>query len=204
MGIDISFLKDETIKLMTEEFLVKYHPEGFIPVPIEEIVEFKLGLDIFPIPNLQKELNIDGCIALHISTIFVDQFVLENYINRYRFTLAHELAHLLLHKEVLEECQATSSEKVLEFIRSIPEGIHSRMEFQANAFAGLVLVPTNHLELAILEAISMIPKELKKEKHGPEILNYLSKYIGDKKFQVSAEVIKIRIKNEPQLKKLFE
>jgi hypothetical protein len=203
VGSEVPYLEYEVIKSMAEEFLSKYHPEGFIPVPIQAIVEFEFGLDIFPIPNLKNLLDIEGCIAFNIRTIFVDQSVLDKIAKRYRFTLAHELAHFVLHREVLKECEAKSSEKVLEFIRNISEGTQSRMEYQAYAFAGLVLVPTDHLELAILEAISMVPKELKREKCGPEILEYISQYIGDK-FQVSGQVIKKRIESEPHLKKHFE
>ena len=200
MGIEVPILEYEAIKSKAEEFLSEYHPEGVIPVPIEKIVEFEFELEIFPIPNFRKEQNIDGCLAFHISTIYVDQYILENWINRYRFTLAHELAHFILHKEVLKECKAKSSEKVLEFIRSIPEGIHSLMEFQAYDFAGLVLVPTGHLERSIPEALSLVPKNLKKDRY---VLEYISQYIGDK-FQVSGQVIKKRIEKEPHLKKHFE
>ena len=203
MGIEVPYLEYEATESKAEKFLSEYHPEGFIPVPIEEIVEFKFGLDIVPIPSLQNQLDIDGCSAFHVSTIYVDQYVLENVQNRYRFTLAHEVAHFILHEEVLKGCEAKSSEKVLEFIRSIPEGIHTRMEIQANNFAGLVLVPTDHLELAIFEAISMVPENLKSRKYSSEILEYISAYIG-RKFQVSDQVIKKRIEYEPHLKKLFE
>lgn len=202
MGIEVPFLTYEAIKSRAEKFLSEYHPEGNIPVPIEEIIELGLELDIFPIPNLQNVLDTVGCSAYRISTIFVDQFVFENRINRYRFTLAHEMAHFIIHETVLKECGAESSEEVMEFIRSIPEGSHSRMEYQAYAFAGLVLVPTQNLELAIFEAVSKLPTNFKLTRYVPEILEYISKFIGDK-FQVSADVIKKRIENESHLKKYF-
>ena len=203
MGIEVPFLSYEEIKSIAEKFLSEYHPEGSIPVPIEEIIELSLELDIFPIPNLQNILDTVGCSAYRISTIFIDQFVFEKRINRYRFTLAHETAHFIIHEMVLKECGAESSKEVMEFIRSIPEGSHSRMEYQAYAFAGLVLVPTQNLELAIFEALSKLPKNLELTRYAPEILEYISKFIGDK-FQVSADVIKKRIENESRLKKYFD
>jgi hypothetical protein len=47
---------------MSEQFLREFHPEGSIPVPIEEIAEIKCGLDIIPLPGLRDLLEIDGFI----------------------------------------------------------------------------------------------------------------------------------------------
>jgi hypothetical protein len=39
---------------IAEHFLVEYHPDGSIPVPVEEIIEFQLGLNIIPMPGLRR------------------------------------------------------------------------------------------------------------------------------------------------------
>ena len=41
----------------------EFHAEGTIPTPIEEIAEFKCGLDIIPVPGLRDLLEIDGFIS---------------------------------------------------------------------------------------------------------------------------------------------
>ena len=50
--IEAPFLGYEDVGKKAAEFLRKYHPTLELPVPIEKIVEFSLGLDIVPMPNL--------------------------------------------------------------------------------------------------------------------------------------------------------
>ena len=37
--LEVPFLKPEVIKDQAEAFLNQYHPSGFMPIPIEEIIE---------------------------------------------------------------------------------------------------------------------------------------------------------------------
>ena len=48
------------------EFLRKHNPEDKIPVPIEEIAEISLGLDIIPIPGLQRAFEVEGSLTLGV------------------------------------------------------------------------------------------------------------------------------------------
>lgn len=203
MDVEVSWLSYEEVKIKANQFLDKYHPTGSVPVPIEEIVEFELEMDIFPLPNFRQINDADGGTAIQISTIFIDEDIADNWPNRYRFTLAHEAGHLILHNLFLDQYQVTSSKDVINLTRSIPEGVHSRMEFQAHDFAGLILVSTPQLELAIFEMLKQLPDTLKISKHGSEIIEYGSKFIGNK-FEVSSQVIQKRIQKEPHLAKLFE
>jgi len=76
---------------------MRLNPTRVIPVPIEEIAEFKLGVNIIPIPNLQKTFEVEGFISSDLQNIYVDQFILYERPTRYRFTLAHEIGHIFLH-----------------------------------------------------------------------------------------------------------
>ena len=58
----------EKINERAESFLESYHSSDEIPIPIEEIIEFKLKMDIIPIPGLKEalrrdNLDIDGFIS---------------------------------------------------------------------------------------------------------------------------------------------
>lgn len=55
--MQIEYRSDESIKESTQEFLRRYHPDDTIPVPIEEIIEFDLGLDIIPVPGLSRDTS---------------------------------------------------------------------------------------------------------------------------------------------------
>jgi hypothetical protein len=57
-------------------------------VDIETIVEFELGLNIFPFPNLQTTFDIEGFISGDLTVIYVDEFIYHQRPARYRFTLA--------------------------------------------------------------------------------------------------------------------
>jgi hypothetical protein len=78
------------------DFLRTYHPAGTIPVPIEEIVEFRYRMDIIPVPGLQDAFEVDGFISSDLKAITVDASMQKHRQGRYRFTLAHELAHAVL------------------------------------------------------------------------------------------------------------
>jgi hypothetical protein len=127
------------------EFLRKHNPEDQIPVPIEEIAESGLGLDIIPIPGLQRAIEIDGFVSSDLSAITVDQFVLENRLARYRFTLAHEIAHLYLHRGIFEQLRFSTIAEWKNFQLQVDAGDYSWLEWQAYSFAGLALVPPEHL-----------------------------------------------------------
>ncbi len=57
------FLKPERLEDIAREFLEKYHPSLESPVPIEEIADFDLVLDIIPFPDLRQNWDVDGFLA---------------------------------------------------------------------------------------------------------------------------------------------
>lgn len=95
-----SFLSYDDLRRRAGDFLRTHHPAGEIPVPIEEIVEFHLGMDIIPVSGLHDAFEADGDIAGDLKSITVDVFVFRRRPTRYRFTLAHEVAHAVLHRRI--------------------------------------------------------------------------------------------------------
>ena len=49
------WLTYDELRVASEEILAQYHPEGTIPIPIEEIVEFGLSMDVIPMDGLKDE-----------------------------------------------------------------------------------------------------------------------------------------------------
>ena len=75
-------LSYEDINDCAEEFLKKHQADVTLPVPIEEIIEFNLRLDIIPFPNLLNNFDIDGFISGDLSCIYVDEFIFQlNFTN---------------------------------------------------------------------------------------------------------------------------
>ena len=141
----VPHLSYEQIRLQADNFLAQYNQSQKIPVPIEEIVEFSLGLNIIPLPGLQKAYETVAFISSDFKSIYVDKFVLENRERRYRFSLAHEVGHFWLHKECLSAFTFNSIEEWKRFECDIDDESNGWLEFQAYSFGGLVLVPRKPL-----------------------------------------------------------
>jgi len=135
-------LSYEAIRKRADEFLARHHPTGEIPVPIEEIVDLKLRMDIIPIPGLRFSHDIDGFTSSDLKAISVDDQAASNYPCRYRFTLAHELGHVVLHAPLYEEHSFSAISEWKDFVAGIPEVEYGWLEYQANAFAAWYSFPT--------------------------------------------------------------
>lgn len=199
------------INAHAERFLKKYHPSHSIPVPIEHIAEFKLGMDIIPVPGLKDVLgkegfDIDGFISSDFSSISVDAYVYEKYETRYRFTLAHEISHKLLHINIYEQCEFSNVNEWISTVRAIPQETIDRAEWQARELAGLILVPKAILADEFNREADAIFSVYSKD--HPQIVQYADEinYLGfimdvtihslAKKFIVSDDTIRIRLERD--------
>ena len=75
--ITAPILSYDDINKQAEDFLREYKRNEILPVDIEAIAEFDLGLNIFPFPNLQQTFDIDGFISGNLNVIYVDEFIIE-------------------------------------------------------------------------------------------------------------------------------
>src|SRR2546430_809327 len=108
MAYKAPYLPYDDLRRKAQAFLEKHNPHGTIPVAIEAIVEFDFGIDIVPTPGLQEAFEIVGYISKDLRSIYVDQYVFEHREKRYRFSLAHELAHRILHADLFEQLSFSS------------------------------------------------------------------------------------------------
>lgn len=156
------------LRRFAEHYLAQVHPDGTIPVPIEEIVDLQLQVDVVPM-ELLRDWGVDAFTSHDRRTIYVDRGVYGHRSpNRLRFSLAHELSHILLHEKVFEAATFTDVQGWRNFIESIPAEQYGWIEYQAYALAGLLLVPSPALE----EQFAVIAAEL--EKHGFDVQNLTS------------------------------
>ncbi|MBI2478779.1 MAG: hypothetical protein HYV60_09140, partial [Planctomycetia bacterium] len=58
--IKAPILSYDDLRRRADEFLTEHNPSRTVPVPIEEIIEFELGMDIVPTPGLHQFLEVDG------------------------------------------------------------------------------------------------------------------------------------------------
>lgn len=198
--LDIQYLPYKQISQRAEEFLLRYHPSRQLPIPIEEIVEFKLGVDIVPVPNLQRDFEIEGFTSSDLETVYVDQFILSERPARYRFTLAHEVGHIILHKKIFREINISSIKSWKNFVELVDPQDYSALEFQGYAFGGLILVPSPDLKKLMERNLPMIKHLIRISKarniDRNQYLDYAKEKLAQELapiFDVSTEVIVKRI-----------
>lgn len=141
----IKFLSPQDIEDAAESFLKKHHPARSLSIPIEEILDLKLGINIIPIPGLFNLHSIDAFLSSDLTGLYIDHDHLEYRYSRARYSLAHEAGHLTLHGRYLAELKMDSLETWKEIVLGKGTG-HAMMETQANMFAGFLLMPKDHLE----------------------------------------------------------
>lgn len=192
----------ENITNLAEKFLDE-HGVDSIPVDIEWIVESKYKINIIPTPGLRQDISADGFITCDCMSIYVDEELQTRYGTRYRFTLAHEMGHRYIHGDELAQCRFHSIDEWKRFMNGIDSKTYGRMEFQANSFAGLVLVPTWHLSHQFDEMLESAEESIRRAKTAgysrsaylPRVENFIAERLGPV-FEVSSEVIKRRIDAE--------
>lgn len=184
----------DDIRKKANEFLGEYNKTNSVPVPIEEIIEFKFGINIVPALGLQRDFGVEGFTSSDMKNIYVDEIVYGNIVTRYRFTLAHEIGHCYLHHSLYSSQVFTSSYQWKEFIQSFQDSDRGWLEFQANSFAGLILVPQELLLEHTAECIKKIDEEgIQLKAHWDYAWEQIYDYLGKEIFNVSAEVISRRI-----------
>lgn len=188
-------LSYEKIRAIASEFLAKYHSTGSIPVPIEHIIELQLEVDIVPYPRLRKDFDAEGMLSNDMATIYVDDYVMNKHENRYRFTLAHEIGHRILHRELYEQTSFSTPDEWISVQDSIDSNEYGWFEWQAYAFAGLTLVPIDQLIDQYRKAVDWAESEGYRFQRTVPI-EQVNGYIGvilAKIFHVSESVISKRL-----------
>ena len=126
----------------------------------------------------------------------MDEFVYYKRPNRYRFSLAHELSHRLIHADIFKQLKFKTIAEWRAAIESIPTDQYSWVEWQAYCLAGLVLVPSRELETAYDEANrSAWDAGVSLKDADEEIQKPVFASIGEK-FGVSWEVVRKRLQKE--------
>lgn len=195
------WIEKEDLWQQVEEIRAQYWPEGTVPVDIETIVEFRLKLDIEPIHDLQSQLDMDAYLKVDRSGIVVDYdcYMNSKFANRMRFSFAHEVGHYFLHSNLYAQLDIKTPEDWKEFTNNLPESEYGNFEWQANEFAGRLLVPYDMLKSEVGKVYEIIQKD-------PDLRDYLKRDQDAvlsrvapslrRKFGVSEKAIKTRVGRE--------
>jgi hypothetical protein len=167
-------------------------------VDVEAIIERDLGavidytsLDWPPILGSISRRVSDGRYVIVVKEQLADQ-----YPARYRFTLAQEVGHMLLHGDLLG--QVRTPEEAEEFHLTLSPEQYRRLESDANWCAGAILLPQQPFREAVHEAYGawfgkiaqvarVVPEDLLRR-----VIHNLARL-----FRVSPDVARIRIERYP-------
>ena len=193
------WIDQNQLRELADQKRQKYWPEGIHPVDTTKIIELRLRLEVEPMFDLLSTLDVDAYLKTDLSGIVVDHecYMNDKFLNRLRFSMAHELAHYFLHREIYSSLSLSSPEDWKEFIQNVPETEYEAFEYQANEFAGRFLVPYEKLKSAIMDSIEMLKRS------GIEyllsdsdmVLSRISPFLR-RIFGVSEQVIEIRVRRE--------
>ncbi len=196
MSYSPQVLSYDDLRREAEEFLSEYHKSLQIPTPIEEIVEFDLSMDVIPVLGLKDEISVDAFLASDLSTIYIDDETLKHVPARFRFSLAHEAGHWWLHDSLYQDRQISSIPDWKRVYQDLGAD-YKWFEFQANSFAGLVLVPPstlkNQFEKIVGEADSAGIKRAKLFEH-PQRQHLIERLAQD--YRVSEYTMEIRLEKD--------
>lgn len=185
------YISNVDINKEADKFRKKFWGD-IIPVNIEYILEEKLSIEIIPLPGLKQWCNTDAFISLNWQSVYIDnkKYMDDSYYNRLRFSIAHEVGHMVLHKDLYNRLNIKTHEDFSRFLFEVPGKQYGYLETQANKFAGYFLIPRDILYFERNKAI---------DKHQ-EIINFDSKQVNgylalplSKKFGVSAEAMEIAL-----------
>lgn len=154
-----AYISKEEIEKVASEIRNKYLSTHRIPVEVLSFAEFDLNLE-FEFAHIQH-LGYDAFLRPDLTGIWFDREVFKNqsFQRRLRFTTAHELAHLFLHKGIYEKLTFLSVEKWIKFIGDVPLLQYQRIEWQADEFAGRFLMPTKELSRALDQTMEDLERE---------------------------------------------
>lgn len=184
------------VRRAADEFLDEYNPGGELPVPIEDIAELKLGIFLCAIPGIKNLIGIDGYITSDFTQITIDEYCYKTFVERTRFTIAHEIGHKVLHQDWYSKNGPKDLNDHQVFFSKVSEKDYRYMEIQAQTFAGLVLVPTRLLNKELINKLGKLP-----ENEDAEILQPIFNDLLNI-FKVSGEVLYRRMVREGIIKRL--
>jgi hypothetical protein len=121
-------------------------PHGVtIPVDIDFIVDTEPNVTLDIESGLQEGCGVAGAVVAHPKekrfTIMIDERVADGNAAFYRFTVAEEYAHLVLHRGILEEVQ--DLDDVVALHES--DAYYNVLDRNAKRLASCILMPTEAL-----------------------------------------------------------
>ena len=185
----ISELEPIARRLLEERF-----PEGVpIPVDIDYLAESEPGVSLDIMPGLRHKFGIAGAVIVHPEerrfTILIDQSVADGNAAFYRFTLAEEFSHLVLHRSVLEQIKTVEDAARLH----ASPAYYDHLDRNAKWLASALLMPESYLQ----EDSRTSFRRLRAAPHDEPTLVYKLTIRLAQRYNVSQVAMSHRLRNWP-------
>ena len=158
--------------------LLREHGVISPPIPVEQIAQ-NLGAEVCYMP-FEGEGEVSGMLYRDLDQKVIGVNSLHNP-NRQRFTIAHEIGHLLLHRDLISESVHVDKQfRVLMRDSHSATGLET-IEVQANQFASELLIPSS-----LFDPTKIAPSDIDDDAQRDDLA---------KKFRVSRQMLEYRISN---------
>src|SRR5581483_826229 len=132
------------IRALAEEYAQKYNPDHVAPFPHENVLDQHSDLRIHYVELEDPE---DSGVILYKDNEFTILVNIAKPITRQHFTLAHELGHYFLHKDILRQEQGiVDNDETVDgpnLLYRLDDASAERLEIEANNFAASLIMPTD-------------------------------------------------------------
>lgn len=191
------FLSRDDIKSSVDQFIDKYGNGWSYPLDVELLAE-DIGFNLRLLPHIEEKYEKLAILSHSTKDIIVEEslFLQERSKNRYRFSIAHELGHFVLHSNLFKNTGITTIEEWAQFLHDIPEDQKDYLEAQANKFAAHLLIPQNLLIKELTNYKPQIEKylELFPKADSSDTVSFIAPKLAPK-YGVSEQTMEIRINN---------
>ncbi|MEW6250965.1 MAG: ImmA/IrrE family metallo-endopeptidase [Planctomycetota bacterium] len=165
-----------------------------IPIDIDLLLERLPGVQLDYFRGLRDEHGLDGMVLRDCDSgllwIYIDEDVADRLPTRYRMTVAEELAHILLHRRLIDSVSDVAGFRELQRHRRCAE-----IERHAKRFAAALLMPG----AAVVSLAEEIYPQLVKVvgyRDGTAIQKQLTTLMA-KRFEVSTQTMGYRLSEWP-------
>lgn len=150
--IKVKFISPQEIEKEATKLLLTHYSDLNLPIDIERIVEHSLKISLLTVIGLEENMGTPGFVGREFNAITLDDFVFNNREVRARFTIAHELGHIILHKDIYSSIYSNlKSYDFLKFRSFFSDKDWNNLEVQANKFASYILIPRKCLDEIVKE-----------------------------------------------------
>jgi len=194
------FLPRSTLKELCEGFRKSHCFQQGFPVDIELVAEKSLALHIIPMNGIRSMIGIDAFLQSDYSGIVVDgeEYMDDRFQNRLRFSIAHEIGHFVMHRNAYGQFRIRTAQDYVRAIQNMTDKAYNALEWQANQFAGNVLVPSEQLAVSVAKVKQVAARKgqtARIEEDPSQMLALFSPQMA-REFGVSDRVIERRLQDE--------